>query len=571
MTETLFDLAMNMADQTPPSTPDSSTLQIIVSGECEIARTLLTSLTENHDGNLIVHSIGSEELASSPFTKLAQRADLLAIVTSLQTGFITDHRRMIKMATIMGIGYFLLILEGSDGDSSGSTEKEISQEFDRYIKYLSENGPVIINGVCAILGDDNVFDPDNFDLEKYLERISRNRNSPGDAFRMPIASVSDTNIISGEVISGSIDVGDKVALLPAALRTNIVAAKIGGKNVTRITKGQIAQLEVENLADISCGHMACDGANPVEVADQFETTIIWLSSDPMMSGRPYRLNSTTNTLDAVITSIKYSINVDFDEHVAANRLEKDDIGVCNISISQRVPFEPISTGRKTARFTLHDKLNDEIVGVGAIHFALRRASNVHWQALDVTRQTRAQLKGQKPAILWFTGLSGSGKSAIANIVEKKLTSLGCHTYTLDGDNIRHGLNRDLGFTDVDRVENIRRIAEVSRLMADCGLITLVSFISPFQSERQLARELAEEGEFIEIYVDTPLEVAEQRDIKGLYKKARAGDIKNFTGIDSPYEAPQNPEIRVDTVTNSAEQAAELILQKLQTWDMINLN
>ena len=232
-------------------------------------------------------------------------------------------------------------------------------------------------------------------------------------------------------------------------------------------------------------------------------------------------------------------------------------------------FEPNITGRTTSLFDLFDKQTNKKIGTGAIHFALRRASNVHWQALDVTRDTRAHLKGQKPAILWFTGLSGSGKSAIANIVEKKLTSRGCHTYTLDGDNIRHGLNRDLGFTDVDRVENIRRIAEVSTLMADCGLITLVSFISPFRSERQLARELAQEGEFIEIYVDTPLKVAEERDVKGLYKRARAGEIKNFTGIDSPYEPPENPEIRVDTIASLPEDAAEIVVSELIRRGMVN--
>ena len=309
----------------------------------------------------------------------------------------------------------------------------------------------------------------------------------------------------------------------------------------------------------------------LEVADQFETTIVWINENPMMSGRPYCLKNMSNSLDVSITALKYLIDLDSGEHLAAKDLQIGEIGVCNISLAQQIPFAPRNERREASHFTLYDKQNDELIGLGVIHFALRRASNVHWQELDVTRETRARMKGQKPAILWFTGLSGSGKSAIANRVEKKLTALGRHTYILDGDNIRHGLNRDLGFTDVARVENIRRIAEVSTLMADSGLIVLVSFISPFRSERQLARELATDGEFIEIHVNTPLEVAEARDVKGLYKKARAGQIENFTGIDSPYEAPLDPEIRVDTVSISADAAAENILEKLQSWGMIELH
>ncbi len=321
--------------------------------------------------------------------------------------------------------------------------------------------------------------------------------------------------------------------------------------------------ELLALSEGTASHSSSTEKERLETADQFETSIVWVSKYPMMAGRPYHLKIQSTTVDASITTLKYSVNLDTGEKLAAKILKNGTIGICNISLGQSMPFERQKEGRVASNFSLHDKESDELIGIGVIHFALRRASNVHWQALDVTREMRANLMRQKPAILWFTGLSGSGKSAIANIVEKKLTRARCHTYTLDGDNVRHGLNRDLGFTDVDRVENIRRIAEVSKLMADSGLITLVSFISPFRSERQLARELVEDGEFIEIHVDTPLEVAEARDVKGLYKKARAGKIANFTGIDSPYEPPENPEIRVDTVAISAEGAADLILEKLK--------
>jgi bifunctional enzyme CysN/CysC len=271
----------------------------------------------------------------------------------------------------------------------------------------------------------------------------------------------------------------------------------------------------------------------------------------------------TKSVSASVTTLKHKVNVNTLEQVPARELQLNEIAVANISLDQPVAFDAYAANHETGGFILIDRLSHETVGAGLIHFALRRAQNIHWQAVDVTRAARAGLKSQKPAVLWFTGLSGAGKSTIANLVEKKLYALGRHTVLLDGDNVRHGLNRDLGFTDTDRVENIRRVAEVARLMTDAGLIVLVSFISPFRSERQMARDLVPDGEFLEVFVDTPLSVAETRDVKGLYKKARRGEIPHFTGISSPYEAPENPELRLDTTAVSPEQAAEQIVATLQ--------
>ena len=312
--------------------------------------------------------------------------------------------------------------------------------------------------------------------------------------------------------------------------------------------------------------LACDVPaslhTPAAMGDQLQATVIWMHNEPMLPGRPYVMKIGTSTVGATITSLKHKINVATLEHLAARKLEIDEIGVCNLGLDRRIAFDAYTQNRETGGFLLLDRLTNEILGAGLIDYALRRAENIHWQALDVNKSARADLKGQRPCILWFTGLSGAGKSTIANLVEKRLLSTGSHTYLLDGDNIRHGLNNDLGFTEADRVENIRRVAQVARLMVDAGLIVLVAFISPFRSERRMARELVAAGEFVEVFVDTPLAEAERRDVKGLYRKARRGEILNFTGIDSPYEVPENPEIRIDTLSTSAEQAAGLIVAKL---------
>ena len=317
-------------------------------------------------------------------------------------------------------------------------------------------------------------------------------------------------------------------------------------------------ITLKDEIDISRGDLLAGAEDPAAVSDQFNATLAWMSDAPMLPGQPYWLKIGARVIPASITEIKHKVNVNTLEKLAATRLELNEIGVCNLSLSAPIAFDPYVDNKDLGGFILIDRLSNRTVGAGMLHFALRRSQNIHWQAMDVDKAARASAMGHKGRVIWFTGLSGSGKSTIANLLEKRLHAEGRHTYVLDGDNVRHGLNRDLGFTDADRVENIRRVAEVSRLMVDAGLIVLVSFISPFRAERQLARERVEDGEFVEVFVDTPLAEAEKRDVKGLYAKARAGELKNFTGIDSPYEAPEAPEIRIDTTAMAPEQAAEAI-------------
>ncbi len=321
-------------------------------------------------------------------------------------------------------------------------------------------------------------------------------------------------------------------------------------------------LTLKDEIDISRGDLIALADTPPAVADQFEATLVWMDEQPLLPGRPYLMKIGCRTVGMSCANLKHRVDVNSLEHLAAKTLELNGIGVCNLHLDRPIAFDAYADNRDTGGFIVIDRLSNRTVGAGMLHFALRRAQNVHWQAIDVNREAHAALKGQSPRVLWFTGLSGAGKSTIANLVERKLHALGRHTYLLDGDNVRHGLNRDLGFTEADRVENIRRVAEVARLMLDAGLITLVSFISPFRAERDMARSLAGDGNFLEIFIDAPLALAEQRDPKGLYLKARRGELKNFTGIDSPYQPPVAPDIHIDTRHESAEAAAERIVEAL---------
>jgi bifunctional enzyme CysN/CysC len=368
---------------------------------------------------------------------------------------------------------------------------------------------------------------------------------------------------AGTIASGMVKPGDRVRVLPSGRESTVTRLVTMDGDLEGAIAGQSITLTLADEIDISRGDVIARPDDLPGVADQFEAVVVWMSDEPMLPGRPYWLKTGTKQVSATITEPKYKVNVNTLEHLAAKKLELNEIGVCNLSLDQPIAFDSYAVCRETGSFILIDRLSNSTVGAGMIHFALRRSQNIHWQALDVNRKSRAAIKGQRPAVLWLTGLSGAGKSTIANLVEKKLHALGKHTYMLDGDNVRHGLNRDLGFTDADRVENIRRVSEVSRLMVDAGLIVLVSFISPFRAERRMARALFDEGEFHEVHVDTPITVAETRDPKGLYKKARRGELKNFTGIDSPYEAPETPEIYVDTTRNTPEQSAEAIVEYLQ--------
>jgi len=368
---------------------------------------------------------------------------------------------------------------------------------------------------------------------------------------------------AGTIVGGRVRKGDAIRVQPSGRMSRVARIVTAGGDLDEATTGQSITLTLEDEIDVSRGDLIVTANAPADVAHQFEATVVWMNESPMLRGRSYLMKIGTKTVTATVSPLKHKINVNTLAKVAGSKLELNEIGVCQLELDRPIAFDPYEVNRDTGGFILIDRLSNDTVGAGMLRFALRRAQNVHWQALDVNKPARAVLKGQKPCVLWYTGLSGAGKSTIANLVDKKLHSTSRHTYLLDGDNVRHGLNKDLGFTDADRVENIRRIAEVAKLMVDAGLIVSTAFISPFRAERQMARALLGPGEFIEVFIDTPLTVAEQRDPKGLYKKARRGDLKNFTGIDSPYEAPQNPELRIDTTSLSPEDAAELIVAHLQ--------
>ncbi|NKB41174.1 MAG: adenylyl-sulfate kinase, partial [Ilumatobacter sp.] len=374
---------------------------------------------------------------------------------------------------------------------------------------------------------------------------------------------------SGQVVGGTIQPGDAIRILPAGTTSRVDRIVTMDGDLDEAIAGQSVTITLADEVDVSRGDMICHADKPAEVAEQFESHVIWLHENEMLPGRPYLMKIGARTVGVTIGNPKYRVDVNTLDHLAANTLEMNEIGVCNISLDRAVPFDPYSENRDTGGFVIIEKMTQRTVGAGLLHFALRRSHNIHWQDVRVNKNARAEQNSHRPGLVWLTGLSGSGKSTIANIVESKLHAMGVHTYLLDGDNLRHGLNRDLGFTDADRVENIRRVSEVAGLMVDAGLIVLASFISPFAAERQLARERLTNGEFIEVHVDAPLDVAEARDPKGLYAKARRGDLSNFTGIDSPYERPASPEVRIDTSIVEPDVAADVVIDALRSAGMIN--
>ena len=404
-------------------------------------------------------------------------------------------------------------------------------------------------------------------LIEHLEAVEVDgTREAGQDFRMPVQWVNRPNLdfrgFAGLIASGTVKPGDAVRVLPAGTTSTISRIVTLDGDLDEAQAGQSVTLCLADEVDCSRGNVIAAAAAPPEVADQFEASLVWMSDEALIPGRGYWLKLATQSVSATVQPPKYAINVNTLEHLAVKTLELNAIGVVELTTDKPLVFEPYAHSRTLGGFILIDKLTNATVAAGLINFSLRRAQNVHWQALDVSREAHAAMKHQQPAVLWFTGLSGSGKSTIANLVEKRLHALGHHTFLLDGDNVRHGLNKDLGFTETDRIENIRRVGEVTKLMSDAGLIVLTAFISPFAAERDMVRAMLPLGEFIEIFIDTPLAEAERRDVKGLYKKARAGDLKNFTGIDSPYEVPVRPELRVDTTSESPEAAAERIVDHI---------
>ena len=412
-----------------------------------------------------------------------------------------------------------------------------------------------LNGDNILAASANTPWYDGPSLLAHLEEVDVSAGDDG-PLRLPVQYVirphQDFRGYAGRIAGGGVAPGDNVKILPSGQEAKVEQVYVGDAEQQRADAGQSVTVTLQGEFDISRGDMIVAAGKPAEIADQFRATIIWMDQSEMLPGRAYILKSEGRSATATLAKPRYRINVNNYERQPTDTLALNDIASCNISLDRAIAFDPYEANLTTGSFILIDPETNATAGVGMIKFALRRSQNIHWQALDIDKVQRAKAKDQKPVVLWFTGLSGSGKSTIANIVEKKLHAMGRHTMLLDGDNVRHGLNRDLGFTDADRVENIRRVGEVSKLMLEAGMITLVSFISPFASERAMVRGMLEDGEFIEIFVDTPLEEAERRDVKGLYKKARAGELKNFTGIDSPYEPPTNPEITVNTVRVDAE-------------------
>jgi len=508
----------------------------------------------------------------------ASTADLAVILIDARKGVLTQTRRHSYLVSLLGIRKVVLAINKMD--LVGYSEEVFERIHADYLAFAQQIGlhDIVAIPVSGLRGD-NITAPSEQTpwyhgpvLMEYLESVEIEDTDQRLPLRFPVQWVNRPNLdfrgFAGTIASGTLQAGDRIRVLPSARESVVTRIVTMEGDLERAVAGQAITITLADEVDISRGDViAAPDALP-GVADQFEATIIWMAAEAMLPGRPYWLKIGTKQVTATITEPKYKVNVNTLEHLAAKKLELNEIGVCNLSLDQAIAFDAYADNRDTGSFILIDRLTNATVGAGLIHFALRRSQNIHWQALDVNKQTRADAKHQKPAVLWLTGLSGAGKSTIANLVEKQLLSLGKHTYLLDGDNVRHGLNRDLGFTDADRVENIRRVAEVARLMADAGLIVLVSFISPFRAERRMARRLLPEGEFFEVHVDTPLAVAEQRDVKGLYKKARRGELKNFTGIDSPYETPEQPEIYLDTTRATPEQAAEQIVEHLRAAGML---
>jgi bifunctional enzyme CysN/CysC len=521
---------------------------------------------------IVADTPGHEQYTRNMVTG-ASTADLAVILIDARKGVLTQTRRHSYLVSTLGIRKVVLAINKMD--LVGYDEATFDRIVDDYRKFGAQIG---INEFVAIplsglRGDNITALSENTPwytgpaLMDYLENVEIEEQSQRRPLRLPVQWVNRPNLdfrgFAGTVASGIVRQGERIRVLPSGRESTVARIVTMDGDLDRAVAGQSVTLTLADEIDISRGDILASPADLPGVADQFECVVVWMSDEPMLPGRPYWLKIGTKQVAATITEPKYKINVNTLEHLAAKKLELNEIGICNLSLDQPVAFDPYDQCRETGSFILIDRLSNATVGAGMIHFALRRSQNIHWQALDVNRATRAAAKGQKPAVLWLTGLSGAGKSTIANLVEKKLQALGKHTYLLDGDNVRHGLNRDLGFTDADRVENIRRVAEVSRLMVDAGLIVLVSFISPFRAERRMARALFQEGEFHEVHVDTALAMAESRDVKGLYAKARRGELKNFTGIDSPYEAPEHPEVYIDTSRRTAEESAVAIVDYLQ--------
>jgi bifunctional enzyme CysN/CysC len=521
---------------------------------------------------IVADTPGHEQYTRNMVTG-ASTADLAVILIDARKGVLVQTRRHSYLAHLIGIRNVVLAVNKMDlVDYDQAIFDGIVRDYAEFARSIGITTflPIPISG---FKGDNITALSQNTPwykgpaLMEHLETVDVDQVSDQQKpFRMAVQWVNRPNLdfrgFSGLIASGSIKVGDPVRVLPSGKTSTIARIVTLERELDVAIAGQSVTLCFADEVDCSRGDVIATADNPPQAADQFEATIIWMADEEMLPGRPYWLKIGTQMVTATVQQPKYQVNVNTMEHLAARTLELNAIGVANLSTDRQIVFEAYADNHALGGFILIDKITNATVAAGMLHFSLRRAQNVHWQATDIGRDFHSGLKNQKPAVLWFTGLSGAGKSTIANLVEMKLARMNRHTFLLDGDNVRHGLNKDLGFTDADRVENIRRVGEVAKLMTDAGLIVITAFISPFRSERDMVRQMMQPGEFIEVHIDTPLADAEARDVKGLYKKARSGELKNFTGIDSPYEPPEDPEIRVDTTTMTAEEAADAIVAKL---------
>jgi bifunctional enzyme CysN/CysC len=526
---------------------------------------------------IVADTPGHEQYTRNMVTG-ASTADAAVILVDARKGVLTQTRRHTFIVSLLGIRHIALAVNKLD--LVGYNQEVFDRIAADYRRFAAGLGLAGIQAIpLSALRGDNVLVPgenmpwyDGPSLAEYLETVEVGAGAAGGPFRLAVQTVIRPDLdfrgYAGLVTGGTVRPGDEVRVLPSGASAKVARIVTGDGDLPSAEAGQSVTLTLDREIDVSRGDLITAAGQPAGAADQFEARLVWMHEDPLLPGRPYLIKLGSTTTTGTVTHIKYGLNVNTLERTPVTTLAVNEIAVANIATGKRLPFDPYQANRETGGFVLIDRLTNATVGAGMIEFALRRAGNIHWQPLDVTGQSRAAIKGHRPGVVWFTGLSGAGKSTIANALEGQLHALGCHTVLLDGDNVRHGLNRDLGFTDADRVENIRRVAEVARLMVDAGLIAIVSFISPFRAERRSDRALVGENEFIEVYVETPLDVAEQRDRKGLYRKAREGKLPHFTGIDSPYEPPESPEVRIDTVTGTVPQAVAQIIGHLRATGIV---
>jgi bifunctional enzyme CysN/CysC len=521
---------------------------------------------------IVADTPGHEQYTRNMVTG-ASTADLAVILIDARKGVLVQTKRHSYLAHLIGIRNIVLAVNKMD--LVGYDQVVFDQIVADYTTFAHSIGidDFVAVPISGFKGDNITSLSPNMAwyrgpaLLPHLETVEVDTTTMQDRpFRMAVQWVNRPNLdfrgFSGLISSGSVKPGDAIRVLPSGKTSTVKRIVTLDGDLDRAVAGQSVTVTFDDEIDCSRGDVIALASDPVQVADQFEATIVWMDETQMLPGRPYWLKTGAQTVSATVHPPKYQISVNTMEHLAAKTLDLNAIAVANIALDRQIPFETYAENRDLGGFILIDKMTHATVAAGMIHFALRRSQNVHWQAVDIGREHHATLKNQKAAVLWLTGLSGAGKSTIANLIEKKLARMNRHTFLLDGDNVRHGLNKDLGFTDADRVENIRRVGEVAKLMTDAGLIVITAFISPFRAERKMVRQMMRPGEFFEVFVDTPLAAAEARDVKGLYRKARAGQLKNFTGIDSPYEVPEEPELRIDTTKMSSEQAADAIIAML---------